>query len=301
MGAVLLVLSLLYIRSYPLFSVLIREKIHYIQGLYTKAKNASPAELQGVQKWSKRIQTHDLRDDKHATKTGFVYLNAIFFDRHRKFFNDKLTKRLIVIVGLVIGLWLFNHYIHSFLGDELASFFPFAPVFFFVLSSASMGRVTTASVFSNCDIHMLHYPYYRTRRTILASFRARFAAIVRYNFIITTVLCAVVLLALWMIYGEMNLLYAVVFFAFLTTTGLFFAFTDLFLYYIIQPYDSEGRNKSAVFQIVNFVIGILVWMQINLRLEFIPYAAVIVSATVAYVLVGTGLLLRFAPKNFKLR
>jgi hypothetical protein len=185
--------------------------------------------------------------------------------------------------------------------DILVSLFNLSPIFFFIIYIASMGRVVTASAFSNCDIQMLHYPYYRIGKTILASFRSRFSVILRYNFIVSSVISFSVLATVTIIFGEMDLMRAGVFFVLLTFIGVFFAFNDLFLYYVIQPYDSAGKSKSIIYSIINFVIYFIAYMNLQMRFELITYSIIIIAATFLYLGIGTALLLSLAPKKFKLR
>ena len=161
--------------------------------------------------------------------------------------------------------------------------------------------VVTASVFSNCDIQMLHYSYYRTRDNIFASFKSRITMILRDNFIITTVMSFSTLLSIRLIFGYSDPLLFGVFFLVLTVIGVLFAFNDLFLYYVIQPYDEAGKGKSTIYTIINWVIYVVAWINLQNRFDFFTYSAVISIATVAYIGLGLVLLLAFAPKRFKLR
>lgn len=291
------IFAFVYMRKYPLFGEILRDKLHRNDKLYAKAETMEASELHGVEKWDKHIKTDNLQNDKHYSKSGFDYLNAIFFDRHKKFFANKIFVRCAILLALFVGSSIF----FGILGDEPTAFFAFAPMLLFIFSMASMGRVVTSSVFSNCDIQMLNYPYYRTQQTILASFKSRFGAILRHNFVITVFIIIAALGALFAVFRELNFLYAGAFIILMICTSVFFAFSDLFLYYVIQPFDSAGKSKSAVYSIVNFVIGVLVWVQINLQVNFFTYVTIVAAVTALYIGVGMFLLPRFAPKNFKLR
>ncbi|MCL2226567.1 MAG: hypothetical protein FWB97_02915 [Oscillospiraceae bacterium] len=315
------VAALFYIRNYPLFGELLRAKISHYDVYYAKMETMSASERLGVKKWDKYIQKDNLQDDKHKGKMGFAYLNAIFFDRHRVFFLKKIVRRVVIALAPFAAAALFAAYVRvvegtlpvSFLianghfegfdsaGDILTSLFYLAPVLLFVVSMASMSRVVTASIFSNCDVQMLHYPYYRMRQTILASFKSRLSVVVKYNLVVTTAFSLSIIAALLILFGEMNLAYAGVFFVLMTSIGVFFAFNDLFLYYVIQPYDSAGNAKSIVFSVVNGAIGMATWMQMQRQFAFFTYSISIVAITLVYLGAGTVLLLIFAPKNFKLR
>jgi len=314
------ILALTYIKGYSLHMQLLRDKLHKYEVLFEKYQAAADggATLAVAKKWDKGLEIGDLEVDKFKNKKGFAYLNAIFFDRHKKFFAKKMWLRVLILFAPLAAAVLLSIYslvsgdmspAEIVLGGNAANpvdldgLFRLTPGFFFVLSIASMGKIVTLSIFSNCDIHMLHYPYYRTAETILASFRARFSAILRYNFIVTTVIFISIIGGLTLVLGYMDLMSAAIFFVAITFIGAFFSFSDLFLYYIIQPYDSGGKDKSTLHKIINFVIGVLAWMSIDsdLNMELAQLTIFVVIIVTLYIGVGTALLYWLAPKRFKLR
>jgi len=308
----------LYIKDFPLYRKMLIEKIqryNYQLNKYAAYQaGGNTLDFVDAKKWSKNLQTEDLQldKDKYDHKKGFEYLNAIFFDRHSMYFRKKLLIRCLIFAALPAAAVLLTLFGSAFgmysiadmlgFGDTLLSdFFYLAPVFFFIIYIASMGRIATASVFTNCDIHMLHYPYYRTSETIFASFKARLKAILRYNIVITTIMYFSVVSTLGLVFGDMDYLHAGVFFVLLTAIGVFFAFNDLFLYYVIQPYDEAGKGKSIVYTIINYAIYAIAWFNFYARFDFYLYSAIIVIATFLYFGVGIVLLRKLAPKRFKLR
>jgi len=304
--------SLVYINRYPLYLQLLKDKIHRLQE-YTvkqtqKMQNTGTKGID-VSKWSKGIDTQDLKVDKHTHKKGFDYLNAIFFDRHSKFFTKKMFIKCLTLFAPLIAAIVFAVYrtvfaIEVTLWDVeyLSSIFNFTSIILFVVYFASMGRIVTASVFSNCDIQMLHYPYYRRAKTILSSFKSRIIVILRYNLIVSVVLYVSVIGSVAIIAGHMTLSYALWFLFAVFFTSAFFSFNDLFLYYVIQPYDTEGKDKSIPSKVINFVIYIIAYAcAFNFRFALVPYTVGIAVATVLYIGIGTILLVRLAPRRFKLR
>jgi len=314
------ILALTYIKGYSLHMQLLRDKLHKYEVIFEKYQAAADggATLAVAKKWDKGLEIENLEVDKFKNKKGFAYLNAIFFDRHKKFFAKKMWLRVLILLVPLAAAILLSVYslvssdmsaaeiVFGGNGDsvDLDALFRLTPAFFFIISIASMGRIVTLSIFSNCDIHMLHYPYYRTAETILASFKARFSATLRYNFIVTTVTFISIIGGLTLVLGYMDLMSAALFFVAITFIGAFFSFSDLFLYYIIQPYDSGGKDKSMLHKIINFVISALAWMSIqdiNVDIELVQLTIFVAIIVTLYIGVGTVLLHRIAPKRFKLR
>ena len=148
---------------------------------------------------------------------------------------------------------------------------------------------------------MLHYTYYRTSETTAESFKSRFAVILRYNMIIAFFMAFSTLGSAWLLYGYMDIASAGIFCVLLLLIGLIFAFNDLFLYYVIQPYDSAGQSKSMPYKVINFFIYVAAYVNFQIRLDLIGYTIAIAIVTVVYLVAGTLLLTKIAPKKFKLR
>ena len=305
------IIALTYIRKYALYNEFLKYKINKNSSsgsLRSRPLNSdfSFMDLNSAQKWSKHLKTTGLSDEKFKKKEGFAYLNAIFFDRHKKYFRDKLFLNLAIPLAIAAGVvmfCLFHPPSDSFESsrDMFVSAFNYSPVFFFFIYILGMGKIVTASIFSNCDIQMLNYPYFRTRETVINSFKSRFTVILRYNLVFTTIMSIAVLAAVAAFFNGMDFTYAGVFFVLITSLGILFSFNDLFLYYILQPYDSDGSSNSVAYKFINMTVYLLAFLNYQARLELFTYTIVICSLTVVYMAVGTYLLRTLAPKNFKLK
>jgi len=304
------ILALFYIRKYNLYGELLRDKIHR-NDLTERSKATSyntgfsGLNFKDAQKWSKSIKTADLSDEKFRDKEGFAYMNAIFFDRQRKFFNRKLLKRILIVTLPVVAFSTFlliNPFFDSFdkAHDSFVNFFNFSPAFFAIVCLASMGRVITASIFTNCDVEMLNYPCYRTRENILLSFKTRFLTTLKYNALVTVVLAFSILVGLAALFRGMDFLYASVFFVLLLCLGVFFSFNDLFLYYVLQPYDSDGKSNNVMYTFLNVVVAMIAYFSYQVSLDLFIYTGAVAVITVAYLALGIYLIKTVAPKNFKL-
>ena len=303
-------LALIYIKKYRLFGELLRDKIHRNDlDVSTKATSYntgfSGLNFKDAQKWSKNIRTEGLSDEKYSKKDGFAYMNAIFFDRQKRFFTGKLLKRILIISVPLVAftvLFIVNPFFASFdeARDTYIRFFTLTPAFFAIVYIASMGRVVTASVFTNCDVEMLNYPCYRTRESILSSFKTRFLTTLKYNTIVTAVMSICLLSVLTALFRGMDFLHAFVFFALLMCLGVFFSFNDLFLYYTFQPYDSDGKSNNVVYAVINILVGLIAYLSYQLSIDLFIYSGAMAVITVAYLIVGLYLLKTLAPKNFKL-
>ena len=299
--------EIMYIHRYLQHKEFIIDRVNYMTNFTKKAEkwgnNAGGASI--------AIDKVTISDNSFDNKEGFAYLNAIFFDRHKSSLNKKLIKRcggvliplVAAIIFAVVMFILYGHMPNGFDGEfGLAGLFGNASILLFVVYFISMGRSITASVYTNCDIQMLNYKYYRQPSTIFASFKARVKVILKYNFIITTVGSVSFIGTTWLFFGYQLWLYNLLLFVALTFTGIFFAVSDLFLYYIIQPYDADGNAKSFLNTVITQGIYWISWISaFNAPFAIRPYTIAIVVGTVVYVVVGTVLLFKLAPARFKLR
>jgi len=305
------IIAIVYMRKYPLYHELLKDKISKNSLTNTtqamaRNRDFSMMDFNDAQKWSKHVQTTGLIDDKFKNKEGFAYLNAIFFDRHKKYFRDKLLLRSMIFVLPTVAVIIFffiNPLTDNFESSRstFESMFTYSPIFFFLIYLFTMGKLVTASVFSNCDIQMLNYPYYRTKETIIASFKSRFAMTLKYSLALTTVITIAVLAAVTVAFKGMDFRYAGAFFVLMTSIGVLFAFNDLFLYYVMQPYDSDGKSTVITYKFTNIVIYFLAYINFQARFELFTYTFIMCAVTVLYIVIGMFLMQSLAPKNFRLK
>ncbi|MCL1998828.1 MAG: hypothetical protein FWG65_08680 [Turicibacter sp.] len=323
-GAVIYFLTK-YIGAYPLYFNFMNYTVQRYRGTVEKyyKSNQDPvgADQKSAQNWAKEVDTAAIEQsklDKHRNKTGLAYLNAIFFDRHHNFFRRKMIIRIVLVLAPLVLATLFAGFAVIFLGttpaeilglgvetaEEISEFnaiFEMTPTFFLIIYFLSMGRIVTGTVFINCDIHMLHYPYYRQSRIILSSFAARIKVILGLNLLNTSLLGVSVIGSLWILAAYMDWQLAAMFFVTLTLIGLVLGFNDLFLYYIIQPYDTDGKGKSFAYNVINWVTYMLAFAFMQISMDLLWFTIGWAALTLIYFGVGTIALLKFAPRRFRLR
>ncbi|HEM6310284.1 TPA: hypothetical protein U2C79_001898 [Streptococcus suis] len=230
--------------------------------------------------------------------SGMTYLNALLFDRYRSI----LTKKLLFRLGCLLAIVLFLEGIRWFSKEDIeisnANYIEGLPFAFMVMYVASMGKAVAQMVFVNCDISMLHYPFYREAKTIIAGFHYRFLQTVKLN----TAFSGSLLLAL-IIFTRAQLpieTYLLTTLLLLSLTALF-SFHDLFIYYILQPFTKDMEVVNPVYK---FLSGALYWVAyLNIKLDIGShlYILLISLAMIAYVSIGYWILLKKAPQTFRLK
>ncbi|HFI0144149.1 TPA: hypothetical protein ACGPBJ_000379 [Streptococcus suis] len=250
---------------------------------------------QGLQMQAK-LSIEKGKDLSHLS--GMTYLNALLFDRYR----SVLTKKLHFRLGCLLAIILFIEGIRWFSKDDIqisnTNYIEGLPFAFMVMYAASMGKAVAQMVFVNCDISMLHYPFYREAKTIIAGFHYRYLQTVKLNAAFSgSLLLALIIFTRAQLPIETYLLTALLL---LSLTALF-SFHDLFIYYILQPFTKDMEVVNPVYK---FLSGALYWVAyLNTQLDLGShlYILLISLAMIAYVSIGYWILLKKAPQTFRLK
>ncbi|HFR3977441.1 TPA: hypothetical protein ACHVI3_001573 [Streptococcus suis] len=230
--------------------------------------------------------------------SGMTYLNALLFDRYR----SVLTKKLHFRLGCLLAIVLFIEGIRWFSKEDIeisnANYIEGLPFAFMVMYAASMGKAVAQMVFVNCDISMLHYPFYREAKTIITGFHYRFLQTVKLNAAFSgSLLLALIIFTRAQLPIETYLLTALLL---LSLTALF-SFHDLFIYYILQPFTKDMEVVNPVYKFLSGVLYWVAYLNIKLDLGSHLYILLISLAMIAYVSIGYWILLKKAPQTFRLK
>ncbi|WP_029178188.1 hypothetical protein [Streptococcus suis] len=250
---------------------------------------------QGLQMQAK-LSIKKGKDLSHLS--GMTYLNALLFDRYRSVLAKKLHFRL----GCLLAIVLFIEGIRWFSKEDIqisnANYIEGLPFAFMVMYVASMGKAVAQMVFVNCDISMLHYPFYREAKTIIAGFHYRFLQTVKLNAAFSgSLLLALIIFTRAQLPIETYLLTALLL---LSLTALF-SFHDLFIYYILQPFTKDMEVVNPVYKFLSGVLYWVAYLNIKLDLGSHLYILLISIAMITYVSIGYWILLKKAPQTFRLK
>ncbi|HFR3186874.1 TPA: hypothetical protein ACHU23_001961 [Streptococcus suis] len=249
---------------------------------------------QGLQMQAK-LSIEKGKDLSHLS--GMTYLNALLFDRYKNVLYKKVRDWILAVGVILVALEAFRYYLEPFeLTDAvLLRCLPFS---FMIMYVASSGKVVAQMVFVNCDISMLHYPFYREAKTIIAGFNYRFLQTFKLNLIFAfSLFLAIMALGRFAFSLETILLTALL----LISLTALFSFHDLFIYYILQPFTKDMEVVNPVYK---FLSGALYWVAyLNIKLDIGShlYILLISIAMITYVSIGYWILLKKAPQTFRLK
>ena len=151
---------------------------------------------------------------------------------------------------------------------------------------------------------MLNYPFYRTEQTILQSFIGRLKQLFMANTPIVVGLFVNVFAGILLFGKDIPLSFygLIVFYG--IAVNLLFSFHELFLYYILQPFDRDGNTKNPIFTMINGIFYYFCIQNYQIANRFkqtTSYVLIISIIIVVYVSLGLIIVKLKAPKQFKLK
>jgi hypothetical protein len=281
---------------------------------YTKvaSRTIRAEDLQEMQTVMAKSRFADVQlKEKDLTKTnakkferlsGYRYLNAIFFERHKRM----LVRPMLIMIAIVLFLFLAAVCTLYFVPDvalPLAEYIPnILPlcVFLMYLATATNERVCRA-MFNNCDIALLRYSYYRQPSVILKNFRIRLFWMMRWNLALSGCVAAALVAFAIMAGISWQWLDLIAFIISILLLGVFFSVHYLFLYYVFQPYTTDLGMKNPFFNLIQGIVYVacLVCLQLDSAPKY--FSLIVLAATVCYIVLALLLIQKFAPKNFRVK
>lgn len=243
----------------------------------------------------------DSTSGKFQGKTGYSYLNTIFFVRHRRFLVLPVIRRLYIIAVACAagfaGMLIFPDISYD-LGTWLTQSLP---MLVFVMYFTSIGSKVCKAMFYNCDISLLRYAFYRDKATILENFKIRLLKISGLNLIPASAI-GVGVTALILFSGiPWGLWSAVSFIVSILFLSVFFSVHHLFMYYIFQPYAAEFNMKNPFFTIVNGIVYAICLISLQFQTAAPYFAIVVIAATSVYIAIALILVYKISPRTFRIK
>lgn len=273
------------------------------------------AEVEEVSKVNKNIETDDLKEKeigKHIfeEKEGYEYLNAIFFERHKKIFSRprklKTVISFIIMAASIVGLIVFKagstaKEFNSFANDMWNAMDRVMTIFVFLMYCITSGRSITRALFYNCDHSLMKYGYYRRPDAILKNFRIRLRFMLKSELPMVVVLCVGFVIDTIIIGKADQWVKLLSIISCIVLLSIFYSVVYLCMYYIFQPYTEGGKETGVGYSVCKGVIYVASYS--CLQIDTLPqyFAAIIMVITVVGLVAGYVLAYFMAPKRFVLK
>lgn len=246
----------------------------------------------------------DAQDD-FSRLHGWKYLQAIFFRRHRRM----LLKPVVIAMAILAAVTVVGCGLVVVMGgdEEVSEVFSMVTrslpicVFFLYSMDNFVGDRICKAMFYNCDLALLRYGWYREREAILTNFLLRWRMLCGVNLMLSGAVCVMFVLLTVVAGGRPPMGEFILFLLALLSLGVFFATHSLALYYLFQPYTSDLDTKNPMFKVFNVLMYVVCWVSLQIHAAPSWFALLVFALTVAYSAVMLTLVLRRAPKTFRVK
>lgn len=293
--------SALYLARYPHYRAAVMAVTKIDEPLLNVRKMMVDSQVADVKKFSKDFSSAELMPGKHDHKTGFHYLNAIFFERHRRLLSQPVKIRLLIIAGVFAAGLAASQLAGDLLIRYMELLIGSLPIFIFVMNTMSIGEKVCKAMYYNCDNSLLRYGFYREKRVLLQNFRVRLLRITGLNLIPAGALCAAVAILAAVSGVQWPLGDMLIYLLAVLGLAVFFSVHHLFMYYIFQPYTAERGMKSPAYFIINTFVLFLCVMALQIRQAPAGFTLVVLGAVAAYIALAVTLVYRLSPRTFRVK
>ncbi|MBS6921161.1 MAG: hypothetical protein KH143_04530 [Anaerococcus vaginalis] len=281
-----------YFKNFKGYDKIIEKTINVYKIAVKDAKN--------IQDGVVKIENKDINKKEKIKGEGFVYLNNLFFKRHKKHLLKPTLIKSGIFLILGIGGFLFASSL-TMKAKEIYKILIFIiPIISYILFKQD---IILMAFYKNCDSSLLYYNFYREDKNLLKMFWLRLNSIFKLMFIpMGAMLTIYIGFAIkFLIKTDLNLLLPIFY---ILLNAIFFTVLPLFQYYIIQPFDKEGKQKSYVLVLMNmflYYIFIFGLPALATKIGEIKFMLIISIFMVAFVGLASFLIYKFAPKTFKIK
>lgn len=294
-------LSAIYIARYPRYRNAVDAVTKIDDPLLDMGRLMKESRVREVETREKDYSAKQLSPGQFQGKSGYAYLNAIFFSRHRRFLIQPIQRRLMIIGGLTAA-GLLTQFLSPDLFTKLSQYLIGGlPLFVIVMNFTSIGEKVCKAMFYNCDLSLLRYGFYRERSAVLHNFRIRLLRISGLNLIPAAAICLAVNLLILLSDEAWSAGQAAVFSGAILGLSLFFSVHHLFMYYIFQPYSTELNMRNPFFTIVNSLVLAAGIVCMNLESTPAYFALLVLLVTFAYMGIALILIYQYSSRTFRVK
>ena len=247
-----------------------------------------------------KIKEKDLGKEK-VKGESFAYLNQVFFLRHRRIIRKPILIKsmIILLISLVVSAYM---YVKGFnLNgniDEISTFL-IPLVMYILLKQDNILR----SMYLNCDKGLMPYGFYREGKNVLSMYKERFKSLLKIMTIPSLAL-GLSYLMLASFDGTLSLRQKALSLVYIALLALFFVSLPLMEYYLLSPFNQEGKKTGKAVILIDYLIYGAVFFvlpQVTSKLSYGVFLISISIFNICFVIISQILVYKLAPKTFKMR
>jgi hypothetical protein len=252
------------------------------------------------------ISNHRLFQDK----SGYDYLHALFFYRHKKQVKNNARIKAFFL-GLVLGVAAIALIMANILMSP-AEFMKMSKewweninhllsILVFVMYCVSSGKDLTKAMFYHCDVSLLKYGYYRSQQAILESFRIRLKYMLYTELPVVAVLSGGILADCLLLRQYAHMVQIAALLCCVCILSVFFSVIFLCMYYIFQPFTEGGQETGFGYKFCSAALWVFAYTCLQVGAPPIYFAGMLLALTLLVILASVLLVRWLAPKTFRLK
>ncbi|MSS78246.1 hypothetical protein HV819_08430 [Anaerococcus sp. AGMB00486] len=285
------------------FSISFLKNFRAYDNMIEKAVNSYSEQMRKAENTNKNLvelKDKDIRVNKKINVEGFEYLNRLFFLRHRRI----LYKPTLIMTGIFILVGFGCFWILSRLkvsSDEVYKILIYAiPIISYILFKQDKILI---AFYKNCDSSLLYYGFYREDKKLLKMFWLRFRAIFKIM-LIPIIAMTLIYMFFFLKFIDGDIVNFILPIVYIILNGIFFTVLPLFQYYLFQPFDKEGNQKSILVVLMNlgiYYMFIFAFPSLMVYLGEIKFMLAMSVFIFLFALLASFLIYKFSPKTFKIK
>ncbi|MDD6794442.1 MAG: hypothetical protein PUE01_03365 [Clostridiaceae bacterium] len=250
----------------------------------------------------KKLNSKLLDTRKFENKSGYDYLNSIFFYRNNKIVQRSMLTKSCIIVVTFIGIVIATFTVLK--GKNVENFEALinsGPLFVFIMYTLCSAERLCKAMFYNCDLSLLNYNFYKTPKAILNNFTCRLKRVLVIINLPVVLLVASISAYVFIIGKQNEFIKIVPLLVLIMVLGIFFSMYSLFMYYIIQPYTKDLKVKSPVFSGANTLMYLLCFVCLKIKAAPTYFTLGVIIVTLLFTPISLYCIYKYAPKTFKIK
>lgn len=270
-----------------------------------KVKDFDVSEINDELISGSKVESKDfnMKEKDFSKYTGMTYLNKLFFHRYKKALFKKTLFGNVIKLGVFGSLIIFQLFFGTPIDPNDAEFITetkkYLPYFAFGISYiAFSGNFFIKFLYYNMDKKLMKHSFYRNPVNVLTSIKIRIKELLKFHLpMFSLFLINVIIMAKQTHFINFEIARTA---AFALLGFIFFSFFYLYMYYLIQPFNSQGEIGHPVMSFIPYALYLSLFYSASLENSDL-ILNIIGVVCIAFIVIGAFLVYKFAPKRFKSR
>lgn len=279
-----------YMRKFDGYGKIVEESLREYDDILETAENQEETRVE--------LKDSDLAKGA-SSKEGFAYLNDLFFIRHRRILRKPVLIKSAILAGVLVLAFIGTSLVKDLAIDMPDLLIRLVPLISYMV--CKQGAILTA-FYLNCDMGLMPYGFYRDPKNLLAMYKERTISLFKINLIPSAVFI-LGFVGFFLRDRGIDIISLIEGSAYILLAGVFFTSLPIGQYYLLQPFDSEGKRTGKLAGIVDFAVYYFCIYSIGITAD-IPTRTLILGASafiVVFTIITSLLIVKIGPRTFRVK